>query len=82
MAASASPPAGAPCSPTDFRDCHPRNEDTLQPLSLVCKLTSANGIPTVKLSDNARKTTGPPEVVARYRRVFGTPSEEGAPIIV
>ena len=66
----------------DFRDCHPRSEDTLQPLSLVCKLTSANGIPTVKLSDNARKTTGPPEEVARYRRVFGTPSEEGAPVIV
>ena len=66
----------------DFRDCHPRGEDTLQPLSLVCKLTSANGIPTVKLSDNARKTTGPPDLVARYRRVFGTPSEEGLPIIV
>jgi nicotinate phosphoribosyltransferase len=69
----------------DFRGCHPRGpaaEDTLAPLSLVCKLTSANGIPTVKLSDNARKTTGPPDVVARYRRVFGTPAEQGAPVLV
>ena len=66
----------------DFRDCHPRGEDTLEPLSLVCKLTSANDIPTVKLSDNARKTTGPAEEVARYRRVFGTPAEEGPPVIV
>ena len=56
----------------DFRGCHPRGEDTLGPLSLVCKLTSVEGIPTVKLSDNPRKTTGPRDEVERYRRVFGT----------
>ncbi len=56
----------------DFRGCHPRGEDTLEPLSLVCKLTGADGIATVKLSDNARKAVGPPELVARYRRVFGS----------
>ncbi|ADW68118.1 nicotinate phosphoribosyltransferase [Granulicella tundricola] len=66
----------------DFRGCHPRGEDTLEPLSLVCKLTSANGIPTVKLSDNARKTAGPVELVARYRRVFGSEAETGAAVIV
>jgi nicotinate phosphoribosyltransferase len=66
----------------DFRDCHPRGEDTLEPLSLVCKLTSANGIPTVKLSDNARKSTGPPDQIARYRRVFGTEAQDGAQPIV
>ena len=43
----------------DFRDCHPRNEDTFQPISLVCKLTSADGIPTVKLSDNPSKAHRP-----------------------
>src|SRR6201992_846014 len=46
----------------DFRDCHPRGlaaaESTFEPISLVCKLTSADGIPTVKLSDNPRKATG------------------------
>jgi nicotinate phosphoribosyltransferase len=56
----------------DFRGCHPRGEDTLGPLSLVCKLTSVEGIPTVKLSDNPMKSAGPAELVARYRRVFGT----------
>jgi nicotinate phosphoribosyltransferase len=30
------------------------------------------GIPTVKLSDNLRKSVGPVELVERYRRVFGT----------
>jgi nicotinate phosphoribosyltransferase len=66
----------------DFRGCHPRGEDTLGPLSLVCKLTSADGVPTVKLSDNAKKSFGPPDLVARYRRVFGTKSQDGAPVLV
>ncbi len=66
----------------DFRGCHPRGEDTLEPLSLVCKLTSADGVPTVKLSDNVRKATGPPELIARYRRVFGSDAQLGAEILV
>jgi nicotinate phosphoribosyltransferase len=66
----------------DFRGCHPRGEDTLAPLSLVCKLTSADGVPTVKLSDNARKAFGPAELVERYRRVFGTVAEVGTAVIV
>jgi nicotinate phosphoribosyltransferase len=66
----------------DFRDCHPRGEDTLGPLSLVCKLTSAEGIPTVKLSDNPRKTMGPEELVERYRRVFGTVAVEATEVLV
>ena len=66
----------------DFRGCHPRGEDTLEPISLVCKLTSADGIPTVKLSDNASKATGPAEEVARYRRVFGTPVLREQPVLV
>ena len=56
----------------DFRDCHPRGEHDLEPISLVCKLTSADGRPAVKLSDNPRKSTGPEVEVERYRRVFGT----------
>ena len=66
----------------DFRGCHPRGETTLEPLSLVCKLTSADGIPCVKLSDNSRKAVGPPALVERYRRVFGTHAELGAPTLV
>jgi nicotinate phosphoribosyltransferase len=42
-----------------------------KPLSLVMKAVEANGRPTVKLSDNPAKATGPAEEVARYQRVFG-----------
>jgi nicotinate phosphoribosyltransferase len=66
----------------DFRDCHPRNEDTFEPISLVCKLTSADGIPTVKLSDNPSKATGPTDTIARYRRVFNSPVLEELPVLV
>jgi nicotinate phosphoribosyltransferase len=66
----------------DFRGCHPRGEDTLEPISLVCKLTSADGVPTVKLSDNASKATGPAEEIARYRRVFGSAVSRELPVLV
>ena len=66
----------------DFRGCHPRGEDTLEPLSLICKLTSADGVPTVKLSDNLLKSSGPPELIERYRRVFGSEAELGAEVLV
>jgi nicotinate phosphoribosyltransferase len=66
----------------DFRDCHPRGEDTFEPISLVCKLTSADGIPTVKLSDNPSKATGPADQIERYRRVFGSPVLEEVPVLV
>ena len=66
----------------DFRGCHPRGEDTLEPISLVCKLTSADGVPTVKLSDNASKATGPAEEIARYRRVFGSTVVREQPVLV
>ncbi len=38
---------------------------------LVCKAVSANGRPTVKLSDNPNKAMGPEDEIARYKRVFG-----------
>ena len=66
----------------DFRGCHPRGEDTLEPLSLVCKLTAVDGRPTVKLSDNASKASGPPEEVERYRRIFGSVGVGRAPVLV
>ncbi|MDQ2924981.1 MAG: nicotinate phosphoribosyltransferase [Acidobacteriota bacterium] len=66
----------------DFRDCHPRGQDTFDPVSLICKLTSADGMPTVKLSDNARKSTGPPAEIARYRRAFGSSVPAEIPVLV
>ena len=45
--------------------------DRLAPFSLVCKAVSANGRPTVKLSDNPNKAMGPADEIARYKRVFG-----------
>ncbi len=66
----------------DFRDCHPRGEDTLEPLSLVCKLTEVNGRPTVKLSDNGSKASGPANEVERYRRVFGSVGVGMKPVLV
>lgn len=66
----------------DFRACHPRDEDTFDPISIVCKLTSADGIPTVKLSDNPAKSTGPADLIARYRRVFNSPALPPLPTLV
>jgi nicotinate phosphoribosyltransferase len=45
--------------------------DALAPFSLVCKAVSADGRPTVKLSDNPRKAMGPQAEIERYKRVFG-----------
>jgi len=66
----------------DFRGCHPRNQASFDPISLVCKLVSVEGRPAVKLSDNRRKTTGPPAEIDRYRRVFGTEAKFGAELLV
>ena len=55
----------------DFRGCDPAGGDALAPISLVAKVTSANGRPAVKLSDNPAKATGDPAEVARYLRLFG-----------
>ncbi|WP_128254976.1 nicotinate phosphoribosyltransferase [Falsirhodobacter deserti] len=53
----------------DFRGLVP--DGALDPFSLVCKAVSADGRPTVKLSDNPSKALGPADQVARYKRVFG-----------
>jgi nicotinate phosphoribosyltransferase len=63
----------------DFLGCDPADGDSLKPISLVSKLTAANGRPAVKLSDNYRKAMGPPEEVDRYRRVFGSEGVSEAP---
>lgn len=48
------------------------DNDALAPFSLVCKVVSANGRPSVKLSDNPLKAIGNRDEIKRYRRVFQT----------
>ncbi len=57
-------------------------DDELAPFSLVCKAVSANGRPTVKLSDNPNKATGPKAEIARYRRVFGVGAQTPQDVLV
>jgi len=64
----------------DFRGLTP--DDGLDPFSLVCKVVSADGRPTVKLSENPSKVMGPADEVARYRRIFGvgSPADMGVAV--
>ena len=64
----------------DFRGLTP--DDALAPFSLVCKAVSANGRPTVKLSDNPRKAMGPAGEIARYRRVFDVGAQPEIDVVV
>jgi len=66
----------------DFDGCAPQPDDGLRAISLVCKVTEANGRPAVKLSDNPRKATGTPEEIARYVRVFGTKGMVERPVLI
>lgn len=64
----------------DFRGLAPG--DRLAPFSLVCKAVSADGNPTVKLSDNPKKAMGPAEEIARYKRVFDVGRQEAMDVVV
>ncbi|MEO9822958.1 MAG: nicotinate phosphoribosyltransferase [Paracoccaceae bacterium] len=64
----------------DFRGLVPG--DGLAPFSIVCKAVSANGNPTVKLSDNPRKAMGPADQIERYKRVFGVGKQEEMEVVV
>ena len=55
----------------DFVGAAPDLRPSLDPISLVCKITEAGGRPAVKLSDNPNKAVGDPAEVARYQRGFG-----------
>ena len=64
----------------DFRGLVPN--DGLKPFSLVCKAVSANGKPTVKLSDNPNKAMGPADEITRYKRVFEVGRQNPQSVIV
>jgi nicotinate phosphoribosyltransferase len=64
----------------DFRDFVP--DRLLDPISIVCKVISANGRPAVKLSDNLTKATGPADEVERYTKVFAPEARAPQPVLV
>ncbi|SIQ26832.1 nicotinate phosphoribosyltransferase [Paracoccus thiocyanatus] len=64
----------------DFRGLVPG--DGLAAFSLVCKAVAAEGRPTVKLSDNPQKATGPENEIARYKRVFGVGWQKPMAVVV
>ena len=55
----------------DFTDCAPEPTDRLKAISLVCKVTEANGRQAIKLSDNPSKATGDADEIQRYIDIFG-----------
>ncbi len=64
----------------DFRGLVP--DHALAPFSLVCKAVSANGRPTVKLSDNPLKAMGPEQEIERYKHVFKLGAQKEQAVIV
>lgn len=66
----------------DFIGCHPEDPARMKPLSLVCKVKSADGRPAVKLSDNFEKRTGDKATVEHYTEVFGTRGMANVPTLV
>jgi nicotinate phosphoribosyltransferase len=64
----------------DFRGLVP--DEALSPFSLVCKAVSADGRPTVKLSDNPVKAMGPADEIERYKRVFGVGDQAKIEVLV
>jgi nicotinate phosphoribosyltransferase len=64
----------------DFRGLAPN--DGLAPISIVCKVLSANGRPAVKISDNPTKAIGPKAEIERYKRVFHVGVQTAQPVLV
>lgn len=64
----------------DFRGL--AKDDALAPFSLVCKAVSADGHPTVKLSDNPNKAMGPKEEIERYKRIFRVGAQSAMDVVV
>ena len=64
----------------DFRGLVP--DGRLDPISVVCKVTEAEGRPTVKISDNPSKAQGPAAEVERYKRVFGVGAQAAMAVVV
>ena len=66
----------------DFVGCAPDGSFDLDPISMVCKVSSVDGQPAVKLSDNPEKATGMQSEIERYLRVFGNVGRVRTPVHV
>jgi nicotinate phosphoribosyltransferase len=66
----------------DFVGTAPIENPGLRAISLVCKVTEANGHPAVKLSDNPAKAVGEPREMQRYMRIFGVEDRAERPVTV
>jgi nicotinate phosphoribosyltransferase len=66
----------------DFHNCAPARNEALKAISLVCKVSSANGRPAVKLSDNVEKATGDRQEIEQYLQLFGQEARVRTPILV
>lgn len=64
----------------DFRGLG--SDSLLDPLSIVCKVMSANGKPAVKISDNPTKATGPRSSIEHYKRVFHVGPQVAQAVVV
>src|SRR5258706_12718477 len=64
----------------DFRGCDPSGDSGFDPISLIGKVSSVEGRPAVKLSDNYAKALGLPAEIERYRRVFGAAGLSNTPV--
>jgi nicotinate phosphoribosyltransferase len=65
----------------DFRGCDPQGSSDFDPISLICKVSTVEGRPAVKLSDNYAKALGTPSEIERYRGIFGTKGVSNIPVI-
>ena len=66
----------------DFAGCSPVPNPRLDPISLVCKVSEANGKPAVKLSDNPEKATGDKRAIAKYIKLFGDAGRVAQEVVV
>jgi nicotinate phosphoribosyltransferase len=66
----------------DFAGCAPKTIEGLKPISVVCKVSDANGRPAVKLSDNPQKATGEADEVQRYLKFFGQEDRKDQKVLV
>ena len=58
----------------DFAGCSPLPNSMLDPISLVCKVSEADGKPAAKLSDYPEKATGAQRAIAQYTQLLGDAS--------